>query len=88
MSLLTFDWKIAALIAEGHALGQPAPVVYVSGEEVIFCVLILVRHIPVFLIKHMKMKSYWLIGILSNSYSENFIILYLVEISTYKYIYI
>jgi hypothetical protein len=48
ISFLTFDWKIAALIAEGHDLGRPAPVVYVSGEEVIFCFLILVRHILFF----------------------------------------
>ena len=33
-SFLSFDWKIAALIAERNDLGQPAPVVYVSGEEV------------------------------------------------------
>lgn len=26
--------KIGAMIADGHDLGNPAPVVYVSGEEV------------------------------------------------------
>jgi hypothetical protein len=41
ISFLTFVWKIAALIAEGHNLGRLAPVVYVSGEEVIFYFLIL-----------------------------------------------
>ncbi len=27
ISFLTFDWKIAELIAEGHDFGRPAPVV-------------------------------------------------------------
>lgn len=41
MLLLTSAWKISALITGD--IGQPAPVVYVSGEEVVFWFLLLVR---------------------------------------------
>jgi len=31
-----FNWKIAAIISEGHKDGERSSVVYVSGEEVCF----------------------------------------------------
>lgn len=34
--ILTLDWKIASIIAEGHHNSKASPVVYVSGEEVCF----------------------------------------------------
>lgn len=34
--IVTLDWKVAAMIADGHKGGEASPVVYVSGEEVCF----------------------------------------------------
>ena len=42
MSILRLNWKMAAIIAEGRDLGDSAPVVYVSGEEVSITRLIVV----------------------------------------------
>ena len=42
MSILRLNWKMAAIIAEGRDLGDSAPVVYVSDEEVSITRLIVV----------------------------------------------
>lgn len=42
MSIFPFEnWQMAAIIAEGRDVGEPAPVVYVSGEEVSLLLLII-----------------------------------------------
>ena len=63
---LNLNWKIAAIIAEGHDIGGSSPVVYVSGEEVsVSCarylfIKLCFLHILVYLPSNFCLSSYFM----------------------------